>query len=248
MTIAMPLTRPRGVDTALIEARRRLRRLDPHEAFEAQLPEALSLIASSLVAATGSKLMPAIPLVAAGIIGAIAVYYTRETAGKPMPGSPPSAASQTEAHDTMAGVPRCQSRQRLGLIRRMDAARGHHKTDADPGCRLCITCCLQKQLKHGLGIWEPNSVRGRLCDPHGRFDPNGAFGGGVLGNLAQQANVLVRPMQRTEHNVGDEREAGERTVARRQCLEPVALQQLAQHSGSLTRLEVQVEMGFGQRA
>jgi MFS transporter, MHS family, proline/betaine transporter len=57
------------------------------------------LIASSLVAATGSKLMPAIPLVAAGIIGAIAVYYTRETAGKPMPGSPPSAASQTEARE-----------------------------------------------------------------------------------------------------------------------------------------------------
>jgi MHS family proline/betaine transporter-like MFS transporter len=57
------------------------------------------LIASSLVAATGSKLMPAIPLVAAGIIGAIAVYYTRETASKPMPGSPPSATSQTEARE-----------------------------------------------------------------------------------------------------------------------------------------------------
>jgi MHS family proline/betaine transporter-like MFS transporter len=61
------------------------------------------LIASSLVAATGSKLMPAIPLVVAGIIGAIAVYYTRETAGKPMPGSPPSAASQTEARELAKG-------------------------------------------------------------------------------------------------------------------------------------------------
>src|SRR4051794_20839680 len=37
MTISMPLTRPRGVDKALIEARRQLRRLDPHDAFEAQL-------------------------------------------------------------------------------------------------------------------------------------------------------------------------------------------------------------------
>jgi MFS transporter, MHS family, proline/betaine transporter len=41
--------------------------------------------------------MPAIPLLAAGVIGAISVYYTREKAGKPMPGSSPSAASQTEA-------------------------------------------------------------------------------------------------------------------------------------------------------
>jgi MFS transporter, MHS family, proline/betaine transporter len=57
------------------------------------------LIASSLVAATGSKLMPAIPLLAAGVVGAISVYYTREKAGKPMPGSPPSAASQTEARE-----------------------------------------------------------------------------------------------------------------------------------------------------
>jgi rhodanese-related sulfurtransferase len=36
MTTPMPATRPRGVNTALIEARRRLRRLDPHEAFDAQ--------------------------------------------------------------------------------------------------------------------------------------------------------------------------------------------------------------------
>src|SRR5947209_2923421 len=36
------------------------------------------LIASSLVAATGSKLMPAIPLLAAGVLGAISVYYLRE--------------------------------------------------------------------------------------------------------------------------------------------------------------------------
>lgn len=55
------------------------------------------LIASSLVASTGNKLTPAIPLLAAGIIGVIAVYYTSEKAGKPMPGSPPTAAGETEA-------------------------------------------------------------------------------------------------------------------------------------------------------
>ena len=130
----------------------------------------------------------------------------------------------------------------------MDAARGHHETDADPSCHLCITRGLQKQLEHRLGIRQADPVRGRLCDPHGRFDPYGAFGGGVLRHLAQQANVLVRPMQRAEDNVGDQREAGERTVGRRRCLQRVALQQLAQHGRSLTRLEVQVEMGFWQRA
>ena len=57
------------------------------------------LIALSLVAAAGSELMHAIPLLAAGVIGAISVYYTREKAGKPMSGSPPSAASQTEARE-----------------------------------------------------------------------------------------------------------------------------------------------------
>ncbi len=55
------------------------------------------LVTESLVAATGNKLMPAFYLIAAGIFGAIAVLFTRESARKPLPGSSPSVASQAEA-------------------------------------------------------------------------------------------------------------------------------------------------------
>jgi MFS transporter, MHS family, proline/betaine transporter len=55
------------------------------------------LIAETLVAATGSHLMPAFLLVAAGGIGGIAVFFTRESAGRPLPGELPTAASKAEA-------------------------------------------------------------------------------------------------------------------------------------------------------
>ncbi|MBA8824130.1 MHS family proline/betaine transporter-like MFS transporter [Saccharopolyspora lacisalsi] len=60
------------------------------------------LIAAALVATTGSELMPAFLLVGAGVIGAVAVYFTRESAGRPMPGSAPSAANDTEAREIAA--------------------------------------------------------------------------------------------------------------------------------------------------
>lgn len=60
------------------------------------------LIASALVAATGNKLMPAFLLIAAGIIGAVSVFYTRESAGRPMPGSGPTTANETEARGMTA--------------------------------------------------------------------------------------------------------------------------------------------------
>lgn len=55
------------------------------------------LIASALVAGTGSTLAPAFLLVAAGLVGLVSVYFTGEKAGKPMPGSSPTAASHAEA-------------------------------------------------------------------------------------------------------------------------------------------------------
>src|SRR5690606_10748419 len=55
------------------------------------------LIASSLVAGTGNPIVPAFLLIAAGIIGAISVVFTREKARRPLPGSPPSAANEEEA-------------------------------------------------------------------------------------------------------------------------------------------------------
>lgn len=55
------------------------------------------LIAAALVETTGNLLMPGYILIAAGIIGAISVYYIRESAGRPMPGSGPNVTSEAEA-------------------------------------------------------------------------------------------------------------------------------------------------------
>jgi MHS family proline/betaine transporter-like MFS transporter len=57
------------------------------------------LIAESLVAATGSDLVPAVLLVVAGVVGSVALYFTRETARQPLPGETPTAASETEARE-----------------------------------------------------------------------------------------------------------------------------------------------------
>jgi MFS transporter, MHS family, proline/betaine transporter len=57
------------------------------------------LIAESLVSATGSKLMPAILLVAAGGIGAVAIFLTQESAGRPLPGESPTAANKIKARE-----------------------------------------------------------------------------------------------------------------------------------------------------
>lgn len=55
------------------------------------------LIAQALVAGSGSPVLPGILLVVAGIVGAVSVYAMRERAGRPMPGSPPTAADPDEA-------------------------------------------------------------------------------------------------------------------------------------------------------
>jgi MHS family proline/betaine transporter-like MFS transporter len=55
------------------------------------------LIAEFLVAATGMKSVPAFLLVVAGAVGLVAVYFTREPAGRSLPGSGPTATSRREA-------------------------------------------------------------------------------------------------------------------------------------------------------
>ena len=47
-----------------------------------------STVMGSLVAATGDLNWPAYYLIAAGIIGAVCIYFTRESAGEPLEGSP----------------------------------------------------------------------------------------------------------------------------------------------------------------
>jgi MHS family proline/betaine transporter-like MFS transporter len=55
------------------------------------------LIAEVLVTATGSDLVPAFLLMAAGVIGGIAVFFARKSARQPLPDESPMAASETEA-------------------------------------------------------------------------------------------------------------------------------------------------------
>jgi MHS family proline/betaine transporter-like MFS transporter len=54
------------------------------------------LITQALVHATGNLLVPGFYLAAAGLVGAVAVLFTPETAGKPLPGSAPAVTDRAE--------------------------------------------------------------------------------------------------------------------------------------------------------
>lgn len=60
------------------------------------------LISQGLVAVTGSKIMPAALLVVAGVIGAVGIGFTKDSAGKPMPGAQPTVGSEQEAEELAA--------------------------------------------------------------------------------------------------------------------------------------------------
>jgi MHS family proline/betaine transporter-like MFS transporter len=64
------------------------------------------LIAETLVSGTGNVMVPAFILMAAGVVGAITLWFTPETAGKVLPGSGPSVATEQEADAIAeAGLP-----------------------------------------------------------------------------------------------------------------------------------------------
>jgi MHS family proline/betaine transporter-like MFS transporter len=60
------------------------------------------LIAETLVSGTGNVMVPAYILIAAGLAGAVAVWFAPEVAGKPLPGSGPSVATEEEARALVA--------------------------------------------------------------------------------------------------------------------------------------------------
>lgn len=64
------------------------------------------LIAEALVESTGDLMIPAYMLVGAGVISLVAVYFARDTAGKPMPGSAPVVSSMAEARELVAAQQR----------------------------------------------------------------------------------------------------------------------------------------------
>ncbi|MEZ0364322.1 MFS transporter [Mycobacterium sp. pUA109] len=57
------------------------------------------LIAEALVSGTGNVMVPAYILMAAGLVGAVTVWFTPEVAGKRLPGSGPSVATEEEARE-----------------------------------------------------------------------------------------------------------------------------------------------------
>ena len=61
-----------------------------------------SVVIQGLISATGNLEEPAFYLVAAGVIGSIAIYCTRESNARPMPGSSPAAANDEEARELVA--------------------------------------------------------------------------------------------------------------------------------------------------
>ncbi|MDP9697018.1 UNVERIFIED_ORG: MHS family proline/betaine transporter-like MFS transporter [Arthrobacter globiformis] len=55
-----------------------------------------------LIAATGDDMAPAYYLMATSVVGAIAIYFLRESAGRPLPGSMPSVDTEAEAQELIA--------------------------------------------------------------------------------------------------------------------------------------------------
>jgi MHS family proline/betaine transporter-like MFS transporter len=55
-----------------------------------------------LIEATGNDMAPAYYLMASSVIGAIAIYFLRESAGRPLPGSMPSVDTEEEARELVA--------------------------------------------------------------------------------------------------------------------------------------------------
>ncbi|MGW2169884.1 glycine betaine/L-proline transporter ProP [Streptomyces sp. NPDC005047] len=55
------------------------------------------LVVTALIGATGDMMMPAYYMMAAAVIGGVAVWFMTESAGRPLPGSAPSVAPTTDA-------------------------------------------------------------------------------------------------------------------------------------------------------
>jgi MHS family proline/betaine transporter-like MFS transporter len=62
----------------------------------------VGVIMSALVLATGNPNWPGYYLIAAGVVGVLAVLWIREQNGKPLPGAAPAVASEAEAKELVA--------------------------------------------------------------------------------------------------------------------------------------------------
>ena len=64
------------------------------------------LVVTALIGATGNKMMPAYYMMAAAVIGGIAVLLMSESARKPLPGSPPAVETEAEAQEIRSAARR----------------------------------------------------------------------------------------------------------------------------------------------
>ncbi|MGG2463289.1 glycine betaine/L-proline transporter ProP [Streptomyces sp. RGM 3693] len=62
------------------------------------------LVVTALIGATGNTMVPAYYMMAAAVIGGIAVLLMSESAGKPLPGSPPAVETEAEARQLTAAA------------------------------------------------------------------------------------------------------------------------------------------------
>ena len=56
-------------------------------------------IIAALIVSTGNDMMPAFYLIGTSLVGAIAIYFLKESANRPLPGSMPSVNTEHEAHE-----------------------------------------------------------------------------------------------------------------------------------------------------
>lgn len=66
------------------------------------------LVVTALIGATGNKMMPAYYMMAAAVIGGIAVWRMSESAGRPLPGSPPAVETEAEARELVRAARRAE--------------------------------------------------------------------------------------------------------------------------------------------
>jgi MHS family proline/betaine transporter-like MFS transporter len=59
-------------------------------------------IVAALISATGDDMMPAYYLMGTSLVGAVAIYFLKESAQRPLPGSMPSVDTQAEARELVA--------------------------------------------------------------------------------------------------------------------------------------------------
>jgi MHS family proline/betaine transporter-like MFS transporter len=60
-------------------------------------------IIAALIAGTGNDMMPAYYLMLTSFIGGISIFWLKESANRPLPGSMPSVESDEEARELVAG-------------------------------------------------------------------------------------------------------------------------------------------------